>query len=74
MAGLGSGKTLGGCVKALKKCGPGRDGMIVAPTFPMLRDVTQKTFFELLEAGNYPYEFNKAENSARVFGAEVLFR
>jgi len=74
VAGLGSGKTFAGCVKALKKCAPGQDGMIVAPTFPMLRDVTQKTFFELLEKGNYPYTFNKAENSANVFGAQVLFR
>jgi phage terminase large subunit len=65
---------MAGCIKALKKAGPGQDGMIVAPTFPMLRDVTQKTFFELLEAGNYPYSFNKAENSAQVFGCQVLFR
>jgi len=40
----------------------------------MLRDVTQKMFFELLDKGHYPYEFNKSENSCRVFGANVLFR
>jgi phage terminase large subunit len=74
VAGLGSGKTFAGCVKALKKSKPGQPGMIVAPTFPMLRDVTQKKFFELLDIGNYPYTFNKAENSAQVFGTQVLFR
>jgi phage terminase large subunit len=49
--------------------------MVVAPTYPMLRDVTQRTFFELLEQlGPPPYVFNKADGRLEVNGHVVLFR
>lgn len=41
---------------------PGRLGLLGAPTYPMLRDATQRTLFELLEANRLPFDYNKAEN------------
>lgn len=76
VAGLGSGKTWAGCIKAIRKWQEGNDGVIVAPTFPMLRDVTQKTFFELLAGQEDLFEFNVSENSCTLKGngAIILFR
>lgn len=48
--------------------------MIVAPTYPMLRDVTQKTFFELLRSTNYQFRFNKSDGHLEIFGRNVYFR
>jgi len=48
--------------------------MIVAPTYPMLRDVTQKTFFELLDRTGYDYNFNKSDGHLEIFGKSVYFR
>jgi phage terminase large subunit len=73
VGGIGSGKTFVGSLKAISMTSEG-DGMVVAPTFPMLRDVTQRTFFELLDATNIPYSFNKAEGKLEVNGHIVLFR
>jgi len=74
VAGLGSGKTFAGSLKAILKCNEGQDGMILAPTYPMLRDVTQKTFFDILDEAQQPYELNKSEGVAFVRGAKVLLR
>ena len=50
--------------------------MIGAPTYPMLRDSTQLTFFEICEENGLPYEFNKATNTMtmRDAGSRILFR
>ncbi len=55
---------------------PGRMGLIGAPTYPMLRDATQATLLELLDANKIPYEHNKAENTLamRDTGSKILFR
>ena len=74
VAGLGSGKTWAGCIKALIKAGAGEDGVIVAPTYTMLRDVTQRTFFEILHSHNQEYEFNKTEGVLHYKGATIFFR
>jgi hypothetical protein len=54
----------------------GRHGLIGAPSYPMLRDVTQVAFWEILELENIPYRFFKQEN--RLYLTEprsnVLFR
>jgi len=52
----------------------GQDGMVIAPTFPMMRDVTLRTFLELLERGGLRYDYNKSEYSVVFNGAQVLFR
>jgi PBSX family phage terminase large subunit len=47
--GIGTGKTRGGCIKGLLKAlkNPGSFGVITAPTYPMLRDATKRTFLEI---------------------------
>jgi hypothetical protein len=47
-----------------------------APTYPMLRDATQATLFELLEGNRIGFDHNKAENTVvmRDTGSKILFR
>jgi hypothetical protein len=54
----------------------GRLGLIGAPTYPMLRDATQTTFFELLNIQDIPYEYNKAENmlTMKDSRSRIIFR
>lgn len=73
VGGIGSGKTFVGSLKALEATFYG-DGMVIAPTYPMLRDVTQRTFFELLDKTGVPYTFNKADGKLSINGSIVLFR
>ncbi|HZU28688.1 MAG TPA: terminase family protein [Bryobacteraceae bacterium] len=61
---IGSGKSQALCQEAIRLAylNPGRPGLIGAPTYPMLRDATLSTLFEILNANRIPYDFNKAEN------------
>jgi hypothetical protein len=54
----------------------GRLGLVGAPTYPMLRDATQNTLFEILDRNRIPHDFNKAENVLimRDTRSKVLFR
>jgi PBSX family phage terminase large subunit len=74
IGGIGSGKTYAGCFKDLFSARvPGSLGLITAPTYPMLRDATLRTFMEL--AGDAVLSFNKAEMTLTIRGGgEVLFR
>lgn len=74
IGGIGSGKTTAGCWRSLIRCQPGESGMIIAPTYPMLRDVVQKTLFEMLHAAGIAFEFFKSEERAIINGCPVLFR
>ena len=62
---VGSGKSHALCQEAIKLSylNPGRTGVIGAPTYPMLRDATMTTFFELCERSKVPYTLNKATNT-----------
>lgn len=82
--GFGNGKTLAGCIKALRlsaEC-PGNVGIIGRLSQPQLRSTTRKTFFELLGCNEdtiaaHPFvaKFNKVENLLRFSnGSEILFR
>ena len=75
---IGSGKSQALCQEAIKLSylNKGRMGMLGAPTYPMLRDATQNTLFEILEKNVIPYEFNKAENvlTMRDTRSRILFR
>jgi PBSX family phage terminase large subunit len=74
VAGIGSGKTYAGCLRALFWSTRG-DGVIVAPTYPMLRDVAQRTFFELCEKMGATYTFIKSEEKVIMpDGHIILFR
>ena len=75
---IGSGKSQALCQEAIRLCcvNPGRTGLIGAPTYPMLRDATQATLFEILDACDLRYDHNKAENTVvlRGLGSKILFR
>lgn len=74
IGGVGSGKTRAGCVEILRQPA-GSVGMVVAPTYPMLRDATFRTFIELAQRGGVLASFNKAEMLATLIdGKRVLFR
>lgn len=72
--GIGSGKTYAGTVKSIGAIGEiGGLGLVVAPTYPMLRDATERTFLDL--AGELVLDFNKSEHRATFKnGAEAIFR
>ncbi len=61
---IASGKSQALCQEALRLtyCNQGRLGLIGAPTYPMLRDATQTTLFEILDGQDIPYDYNKAES------------
>jgi len=75
---IGSGKSQALCQEAVKltykNCG--RTGLIGAPTYPMLRDATQRSMFEILEGNRIPFEYSKAENTLELkdSGSRILFR
>lgn len=74
VAGVGAGKTRAGCIECLRQP-PGSIGMVLAPTYPMLRDATLRTFLDLVESAGVLREFNKAEMRAELGGSRtVLFR
>src|SRR5580704_18761355 len=75
---IGSGKSQALCQETIRLTylNPGRTGLLGATTYPMLRDATQATLFEILGANKLPYDYNKAEN-ALVMGdtkSRILFR
>ncbi len=79
VAGIGSGKTIAGCLKGLMATlgqpamrAPNL-GMIVAPTYPMLRDSTLRVWQE--RCGPWQRYFGRADMVAKMKnGSEVLFR
>lgn len=75
---IGSGKSQALCHEAIRMTyiNPGRTGLIGAPTYPMLRDATQATLFEILEANEIRYEHSKGENTVlmRDTHSKILFR
>jgi len=74
IAGIGSGKSYAGAVKGLVTAkATGGLGLIIAPTYPMLRDATLRTF--QLVAGAAITEYRKSEMIATLRGGlEVMFR
>src|SRR4051812_14495035 len=74
VGGVGSGKTRAGCVEILRQPA-GSTGMVLAPTYPMLRDATLRTFLDLARGAGVLASFNKGEMVARLHGNRtVLFR
>ena len=61
---VGTGKSKCLCYEGLKLAlkNAGRVGLIGAPTYPMLRDVTRAAFLEMLEEEGLAYRFNKSDN------------
>lgn len=82
VGGVGSGKTMCGCYKAIMKsmAHPNGQGLIGAQILPQLRDATMKTFWEvcpekLMKGGAKEKAYNKTENILTMAnGHEILFR
>lgn len=82
IGGIGSGKSVGGAVRALTasqgiiggtRIKTPHVGVVTAPTYPMLRDSTLRTFFEL--ADTLITDYNRSEQRAMLSnGTEILFR
>src|SRR5579859_1317798 len=76
IGGVGSGKTHTGAIKSIMAMieEPGSLGLICAPTYTMLRDASQRKFFELLPR-ELIRSFNKNEQHLICINdSEVLFR
>src|SRR6476646_10941835 len=60
---VGSGKSMALCFTALRLAteNPGCQGLLGAPTYRMMRDVTQAAFLRLLDENNVPYDFSKSD-------------
>jgi len=73
--GIGNGKTLAGCVKALllSEIFPGNLGLIMRQNYPDLRDTTMKSFFDLKPALKQ-YYFAGEMKLVMPNGSEILFR
>ena len=75
---IGSGKSYALVYEALflSRMNPGLLGLVGAPTYRMLQDSTQRTFFEVLQAEGIEYTFNKQRNHLKfsATGSEVIFR
>jgi len=72
IGGIGSGKSYGGAVKSLLHCNEPTVGLVIAPTYPMLRDATFRSFQDVCDKAMRSY--SKSDNIAYVGKAEVLFR
>jgi hypothetical protein len=75
---IGSGKSQALCQEAIRLSylNQGRLGLLGAPTYPMLRDVTQVALFEILDGNKIPFDHSKAENTLimRDTRSKILFR
>jgi len=74
IGGVGSGKTRAGCVEVLRQPA-GSVGMVLAPTYVMLRDATFKTFLDLATRGGIIRALHRSEMSVTLTdGKLILFR
>ncbi|MCL6545425.1 MAG: terminase family protein [Bryobacteraceae bacterium] len=75
---VGSGKSQALCQEAIRLSyvNAGRWGLLGAPTYPMLREATQSTLFEILAKNQIPYEHHKGENVLvmKDTGSRIIFR
>jgi PBSX family phage terminase large subunit len=82
VGGIGSGKSQGGAIRAVRaaygmvgenKIKTPNLGVVTAPTYPMLRDSSIRTFLEV--AGDLIVSYNKTEKHITLKnGSEILFR
>lgn len=74
VAGIGSGKSYAGAAKMLYRASLRRSlNMVTAPTYPMLRDATLRTFMDV--AGDAVQAFSKSEMLVTLTnGSEIIFR
>lgn len=75
VGGIGSGKSWVGAYDLLRRAKPNRLYMVLAPTYPMLRDATWRTLRTLAEELHFLRSENKTDNRLTLGnGAEILGR
>ena len=74
IGGVGSGKTHLGAIWARDQIPLGGDGMIVAPTYRMLEDVTEPALFASLDKLHWKYEHIRSRNNIIVGGSTIFLR
>jgi predicted phage terminase large subunit-like protein len=76
VGGIGTGKTKILCYRRLRRLRRNGLYMMAAPSYPMLRDATLRSFAEVAEQLGMSYRFHKTEMIATFpkTGAEILFR
>lgn len=71
---MGSGKTRIGCLSVFAQPA-GSLGVVAAPTYPMLRDATLRTFLDMAREAGVLADFKQGEMLVRLInGTEVMFR
>jgi PBSX family phage terminase large subunit len=75
IGGIRSGKTYAGCLKALNHVNeaPGSVGMIIAPTYQMLRDSTLTTLFGILDDLNWPYTYESSKGVITFWNGSIIY-
>lgn len=68
VAGYGAGKTYALCVKALRECGlnAGKIGLLAEPVYPMVKDVLQPTFEQVLREAGFDYDYSASDLKYKV--------
>jgi phage terminase large subunit-like protein len=76
LGGIGAGKTMAGAIKAMRHLTPGSLGLVIAPTFRMLRDATWRTALEVWQSVGLAEQVLRGDELRVGFanGAEALFR
>ena len=80
VSGYGAGKTYALCVKALNECGKnaGYTGLLMSPTYRMIKDTLQPTFEEVVKSAKFNYEYSASDNRYRIYWsngyADVILR
>src|SRR3990167_1611821 len=76
IGGIGSGKTRAGCIESLGFCleNPKCLFFIGAPTYPMLRDATKRTFLEICPQELIKKDLIGTNILTLINGSEILFR
>ena len=69
ISGYGAGKTTSLCIKAVRECGlnAGYTGLLLSPTYPMVRDTLQPTLEEVLKNVKFNYQYFASEYRYRVY-------
>ncbi len=74
IGGIGSGKTWFGAWWSVQQLNGVGDGMILAPTYRMLEDVTQRQFIDFLDAHNIQYVHETGKSRVRTSSGYVFLR
>jgi Terminase large subunit, T4likevirus-type, N-terminal len=71
---VGSGKSAALCLEVLRQAfvNRGRQGLVAAPTFGMLRDATLASFFRVMEEQDVEFEHRKSDGELTVKGPDSM--